>query len=115
MVSRLLISLVISLILTILFEELFAVIAGIRDRRDLLLLCLMNVITNPVVVFLYHLTAEFTELNLNIVVLFLETAAILTEGVYYKSYGRTFRHPFLFTVCANIFSYGIGEIISNIF
>lgn len=103
---------VISLLLTILLELCFALAVRIRNRRDLLLLCLMNVITNPLVTLCYYLVDYYTEWKLIPVTLFLEGAAILAEGFYFKKYGKTFRNPFLFSVCVNSFSYAAGKIIN---
>jgi|GEM_PF-3496209 len=41
----------ISLALTLLLELVFAVVFGMRSKKDMLLVCLVNTATNPVVVF----------------------------------------------------------------
>jgi hypothetical protein len=115
MENWLLTSLIISLILTIILEEIFAVAVGIRCKRDLLLLGLVNILTNPIVVLSYFLAANYTTWNLILVTIFLESLAIIVEACYFRTYGNTFRHPFLFSICVNLFSYGIGKIISVIF
>ncbi|MCL2884618.1 MAG: hypothetical protein FWF49_03960 [Oscillospiraceae bacterium] len=107
----LLIALAESLALTIVLETGFFLIAGKRDRRDLLLVVLVNVVTNPVVVLLYWLAAAYTALNAAAVQAALEVSAVVVEGIYYKSYGRSFRRPFLFSIGANAFSFGIGLLI----
>jgi len=112
--SGLLTSLVISLVLTILLEEIFAVTVGIRDKRDLILIGLVNVVTNPFVVLVYYLAVLYTSISLLLIIL-LEIIAVFVEALYFKNYGKTFRHPFLFSLSANLFSYGIGKIISIIF
>ena len=45
----------------------------------------------------------------------LELFAVLTEGFYYKKYGRCFRRPYLFSLAANMVSFGIGELIQIFF
>ena len=44
----------------------------------------------------------------------LEIAAVLTEAFYYHRYGVSFRRPLLFSLGANAFSFGIGELITLI-
>lgn len=102
----------ISLCLTIVLEILFAVIVGIRGKRDLLLLILVNILTNPPTVFTYYLLAYYTSWNRWVIQIPLEIIVILVEAYYYKSYGKEFRRPFLFSLLANLFSYGIGVILS---
>lgn len=111
MVRQLLLSLGISLGLTIVLELLFAITLGKR-QKDLLLVCLVNVITNPVVVLVYYLAAHFSHWNPLILKAVLEILAVLTEACLYKRYGKNLRHPFLFALSANVFSFGIGELIS---
>lgn len=103
---------IISLLLTILLEVSFALAVRIRNRSDLLLLCLVNIITNPLVTLCYYLANYYTDWNLIPVTLFLEGVAIMAEGFYFKKYGKTFRKPFLFSICVNLFSYAAGEIIN---
>jgi hypothetical protein len=102
----------ISLVLTIIFEEAFALAVGIRNKKDLLLICLVNILTNPAVVFLYHMAEYFTDFNYDLTILTLEAAAILVEAYYFKAYATKIRHPFQFSLGVNVFSYGIGWLLS---
>ena len=108
-------SMVFSLTLTLAFETGFFLLAGKRDRKDLVLLLLVNVLTNPVVVLLFWLTVLYTDLNTYMVIIPLELLAILTEGYYYKKYGVSFHRPYLFSFAANIISFGMGELIQRLF
>lgn len=107
-----------SLVLTIILEEIFALIIGVRSRKDLCLICLVNIITNPAVVFLYYLTHYYTVWNSIIITIILEGMAILTEAIYYRKYGRLMGgnnlKAFIFSIGANLFSYGSGFLISRI-
>lgn len=105
----------ISLVLTILFEAIFAVAVGIRNKRDLILTCLVNILTNPAASFTYYLFFYYTACNLTLILLGLETLVILVEFYYFKSYGKSIKHPLWLAVCMNIFSFGIGKIINLIF
>ena len=109
--GELLAALVISLFLTLIFEVGFFLLTGKRNKRDLLLVCLVNVLTNPVAVLFYWLAVLYTEWNSVIVKIALEFCAITVEGYYYKNYGEEFRHPFAFSIVANVFSFGIGLFI----
>jgi hypothetical protein len=107
----LLTSLALSLLLTIIFEIVFFLLVGKKDKKDLLLLVLVNIFTNPVVVLSYYITVTYTDWNPSVIKIPLELFAIITEGYYYKKYGRNFRHPYLFSAAANMFSFWIGVII----
>ena len=111
MSAELLWALAISLILTIVLETGFFLLTGKRDKKDLLLVVLVNIITNPVVVLLYWLAVLYTDLHAYIIMIPLELFAVFTEGYYYKKYGRGFRCPYLFSLAANMFSFGTGLII----
>jgi hypothetical protein len=109
-------SLIISLVLTFILETGFylAVFNKKCTGKDLLLVVLVNIITNPVVVLSYWLATLYTDLNAVIIIVPLEVFAILTEGYYYKKYGQNFKRPFLFSLAANLFSYGTGLLIQQI-
>ena len=115
MSGALITSLAISLTLTIMFETEFFLLVGKRDKKDLLLLHLVNVLTNPVVVLSFWLIALYTDWNARLFIIPLEVFAVLTEGFYYKKYGRSFRRPYLFSLAANIVSFGTGELINLLF
>ena len=96
-----------SLMLTLFLETVFFLLCGKRDKKDLLLCWLLNLLTNPAVVLLYWL-ADFFGLGGPAAVLLMEAAAIAVEGWGYRQYGRTLMRPFLFSLAVNLFSYGAG-------
>lgn len=106
-------SMIISLILTLLIEEVFVLAAGIRRKEDLLLVLLVNIITNPIVVFLYYTVDYYLPVDMGIVTILLEAAAILAEAGYYAKYSENIRHPLLISLGANIISFSIGEWIMS--
>jgi len=110
-IRTILISLALSLVLTIVLETAFFLLAGKRDRKDLLLLMLVNIITNPIVVLLHWIAVAYTNWNIVFVIVLLELFAILTEGYYYKKHGRDLHHPYLFSTAANMFSFSTGVVI----
>jgi hypothetical protein len=107
----LLTSLAVSLILTLVIETGFFLLTGKHDRKDLLLLVLANVLTNPVVVLSYWIVALYIGFIAFAVLPVLELSAVLVEGYVYKKYGRSFRRPYLFSLSANAVSFAVGVII----
>lgn len=100
-----------SLILTLIIELVVAVILGVRGKEELLLVILVNVLTNPAVVFLNLCGECFTWWN-TLCQLPLEAIAIVAEAVIYtrfsKKPGWKITHPVLLSIIANVISYGVG-------
>ena len=109
--AELLIALVISLALTLVFESGFFLIISKRNKKDLLLLIMVNVLTNPIVVLLYWLAALYTNWNGTLIKIPLEIFAVLTEWFYYRKYGQDFKRPFFFSLAANAFSFTAGLLL----
>ena len=101
-----------SLALTLVLEELFALLWGLRGRRELTVVALVNVLTNPPVVFLHHTAVGLLGWNAAVVTAVLETAAVLVEWRYYRLCSQQLRRPFLFALLANALSYGTGCVIN---
>ena len=99
--------LAVSLGLTLLFESLFALCWGLRGKREFLILFLVNLLTNPLLVCLYNSFPLARKL-----VLLLELGAVLTEWLCYRACSEKLKRPFLFSLWANAFSYGLGCIIN---
>lgn len=102
-------SLAVSLALTLVLELGFALLWG-AARRDLALVALANVLTNPAVVLGYTLTALFFPAALPPVTLVLEAGAVLVEGRLFAARGDI-RFPWGFSLCANLFSFSVGLLI----
>lgn len=111
MADRLLISLIISLGMTLVLEAIFAAITGVRSKKEYLLVCAVNIVTNPPVVLTYWFLSNFTSFPALPAKIVLEAAAVLTEAWYYRRYSQ-FRRPFLFSLLANAFSFGVGAILN---
>ena len=94
----------VSLFLTLLLELPVSFLFRVRGK-DLLLVFLVNVLTNPAAVLLSTLSGDgfFAQIAV-------ETVVILVEGWYYRRYGGAIRQPYLCAVCCNIFSYGMGAV-----
>ena len=106
-----LITLALSLFLTLVFEGLFALIWGLRGWREWAVVALVNLLTNPAVVLLYHLSTGLWAMNAVWVTIVLECAAVVVEWRCYKACSCQLKHPFLFALFANVFSYSIGCIL----
>lgn len=100
--------------LTLLIEEAFAFITGVTSKEDLLLIFLVNLLTNPAAVICYYYITSFTQLNSVIIKIPIELIVIFIEGFYYKKYSVFIKKPFLFSVFANVFSFGTGLILNAI-
>lgn len=114
MILELLTLLGISLILTIMFEVQTAYVLGVRDSKDLLLILLINLLTNPPVVIAYYLVYNYAPRYLTLTTIGLELLVILTEYHYLKNYGRRIKHPFILTASMNLFSFGVGKVLQII-
>ena len=98
-----------ALLLTLTFELLFALVWGVRKDR-LLLVVLMNIMTNPAVNLLHYLAVYLLGWPAFWVIPVLELAAVITEGFCCKG---VIRRPWLFAVLINAFSYSMGALIQH--
>lgn len=92
------------LALTLAFEGVMAFAWGLR-RWDLLLFVLVNVLTNPVAVLLHALFPGWA------VMVALELGVVAVEGLSYDRLGYAVRRPWLFSLCANAFSFCMGLVV----
>lgn len=106
--------LAISLFLTVIFEEMFVILLRLRDKRTLLLIALINLLTNPPAVLSYYLLKQYTNYSVLFITIVVEVVVILVEFFYIRSYGRKIKHPFWLALGINIFSYTIGKVINII-
>ncbi len=103
------------LIITIIIELIMGLVIGVQDKKDILNIILVNIMTNPVVVsvpilvlLLYGSTARWFSLAM------LEVLAVIVEGfVYFKYFKYKKINGFLVSLILNFASYGIGEILNR--
>lgn len=107
-------SLFLSFLLTLALELPVFILWGGRGKKDLLLLVLVNLLTNPGTVALYLYLRSVLPLRPLSLQLLLEIPVVLAESGLYRKYGRELRHPFLLSLTANSFSYGIGLMLQSI-
>ena len=103
--NELFFKLVISLLLTLVTEFPVAFLFQAKGK-DLLLVFLVNILTNPAVVLVSTLTGDKVSLQM-----ILEGMAILAEGFYYNKYSTYMRKGFLCSFCCNLVSYGAGLLL----
>jgi len=107
-------ALLISLILTVIMEIGFSLAVRVWNKKDLLLVLLVNVLTNPFVVFTYHAINNYTNMNPNIVKVVLEILVVVVEARYYAKYAIRITHPYIFSISCNAFSFVMGLILFRI-
>jgi len=108
-----LVALALSLAMTLVLEPGFFLLTGKRNKKDLLLVVLVNTHTNPIVVLLYWLAFLHTNWNMIIVTVALETYAVLAEAFVYKRFAQSIKRPLLFSVAANACSYLVGLLVQS--
>lgn len=106
--------LAVSLALTLLLEEGFALCWGLRGRRELAVVALVNVLTNPAVVLSYYTAVGLWGWPAAPVTAALEGAAVAVEWLCYRACSEQLKRPLLFALLANALSYGAGCVI-NVF
>lgn len=100
-----------SLGLTLILELALARLCRLRGR-DYLLVILVNILTNPAVVYLDMVCATLMPNGRDLWQIPLEAAAIAVEGLCYARYARSICRPWTFALVANLFSYGFGLFLS---
>lgn len=108
--NAVLVSLGISLLLTWFFESIAFLFVKKKTLRDYLVLLLVNLVTNPVVV-LVSVCSGFAGLADILLTAGLELSAVLVEWQLYKNCAESIRRPFVFSLCANLFSFFTGLIL----
>lgn len=106
--------LAVSLALTLLAEEGFALAWGLRGRRELELTALVNCLTNPPAVLLHYTAVTLCHRDPVLVTMALEAGAVLVEWRCYRAFSRQLRRPLLFSLLVNAFSYGVGCLLNRL-
>lgn len=100
---------------TIVIELIMSLLLGMRNKKDILNVILVNIMTNPLVVSILMYITYNRLFNTTISIIILETLVILTEGFAYKKV-LTFDkiNPYVLSLILNISSYFIGGLLNNI-
>lgn len=100
---------------TIVIELIMSLLLGMRNKKDILNVILVNIMTNPLVVSILMYMTYNRLFNTTISIIILEILVILTEGFTYKKV-LTFDkiNPYVLSLILNISSYFIGGLLNNI-
>ena len=114
-VKQTILTLIVCLILTLVLEEVTALIVGVRKGFDLTVILFSNLLTNPVVVFSGMLLASFTNIPRPVYIIVLELAAFITEALIYRKLLFTKKpSPFLLSFILNCVSFFAGTTLSSL-
>ena len=114
-VKQIILTLIVCLILTLVLEEITALIVGVRKGFDLTVILFSNLLTNPVVVFWGILLASFTKIPRPVYVIVLELAAFITEALIYRKLLFTKKpSPFILSLILNSVSFFAGTTLSSL-
>lgn len=105
----------ISLMTTVVVEIIVSLLLGMRDKKDMLNVFLVNVLTNPAVVSLGYAVNVYFGYKVRLCSLvFLEITAVLLEGAVYKKY-LNFKKigPYKLSIVLNVSSYVVGVLVGN--
>lgn len=102
------------LVLTIIIELVLALILGVRDKKDIINVILVNIITNPIVVLVPILIyLKFGNYYSKLTLFILEILTVIVEGLIYKKVLKYKKiNWFLLSLLLNISSFLIGELIN---
>lgn len=102
------------LLLTIIIEVIVGLLIGIRNKKDIINIILVNIVTNPIVVsvpILIYLYFGYKYERLSLYIL--EIITLFVEGfIYLKVLNYKKLNPFLISLLLNLSSYLIGELIN---
>lgn len=101
------------LLSTIIIELLLALILGIRDKKDILNIILVNVMTNPLLVSLTTYITYNRIFNRILFIIIMEVLVVIIEGFTYKKILKFKKiNPYVLSLILNASSYFIGELIN---
>ena len=106
-----------SLFFTLVLELAAAYLFGLRARENILLVVLVNILTNPPAVLACWLGRMYLAGKMPFLLeLAAEAAAVIVEACVYTSFshvkGSEIKHPVLLAVSANLCSWMIGRSLS---
>lgn len=104
----------VSLVSTIIIELVLALILGLKNKKDIMNVILVNILTNPLVVSIaFFINLRCGLVSKKIAMIFLELFAFLIEGfVYNKCLNYKKINGYLVSLILNGISYSIGILIN---
>ena len=99
--------------LTLITELAVLVLIGVRDKKDLRVICYANIITNPIVVYTTEMVGLWRPEYFWVSVAVLEVAAVITEGFIFKKFLQFHEvNPWSLSILANVVSFELGFVIA---
>ena len=107
-----------ALILTIIVEEILALILGFRAKLEFVIILLVNTLTNPLMMLYYtFIRSMFPDFNGILLQLPGELLVVIIEAYVFKKMGKTkdysFDHPLLLSIALNAVSWTIGILLET--
>ena len=108
-------SLIISLILTIIIELITSIIMGIKNKRELFIIILINICTNPIIVYISNIIAMVYNVTLYwFIILIMEIIVVIVEWKMIEIYMEIEKkRAFKISLINNIVSFGIRHNFRN--
>ena len=105
--------LLVSLGLTIITEEIAALIWGLRTAKDLVTVLWINVVTNSLVTLLRYCSNQWIhfEGSGTVTIIVLELAVLIAEWRLFKKFLPRIHYPFIFSLTMNAASYAAGLLM----
>ena len=113
--KEVILTLAICLLLTLVLEEVTALIVGVRRKFDLTVIFFTNTLTNPVVVLTGMLLASYTAIPRWAYIIVLELIVFIVEALIYRKllYAKK-PSPFVLSLLLNGVSFFIGSTLSSL-
>lgn len=104
------------LVITIVIEVIGALLIGVRDKKDILNVILINLVTNPLVTSIPIFMLVYYGFKERVIMLIiLELLTFIGEGfIYSKTLVFKKVNPYLLSLILNLLSYGVGEFVNYI-
>ena len=103
---------VISFVATLVLEALVMVLMSEHSKSNFLLLLLINILTNPMAVYLSYVGKILVDIPEILIQLPIEIGVVLVEAGIYVWFSKdekwTIKRPIFLGILANIFSWSIG-------
>lgn len=105
-----------NLLIVFVTELPLALLLGARSPKKITSVALINIITNPAIVYISLLTLFFAGEWHTPVLIILEIAVLFIEGFTFSKF-KTFdkKNPYLISIVLNATSFITGEIIEKVF
>lgn len=102
---------------SLIIEVISALIIGVRNKWDISMVGLINLITNPIMNSLLIPIRKwygFEKLYNYLIVIVFEIIVVVLEGLFFKKYWtKTKKNPFVISVIINLVSFIAGLVIQN--